>query len=357
MAKPGSKPKAKPKAKAKAQRPARGKKKGVDLHVQLLKILGTLALLILLVVSAAVLAYYFLGQPSRPPVIAKPPAVQAPESKTPAPQAVAPRAKTPKKPAYEVFKKELPPPAPPAPLKMPPGHHLPVVAIIIDDIGHDRQMADQLLQLDAPLTFSILPYARFSRQIISDARAKGKEVMLHLPMEPNEYPQVDPGAGALLSQMTPDQMIDQLNKNLDMFTGLKGVNNHMGSRLSTSPERMRQIFTVLKKRGLFYIDSRTTAETVARMSAEKLHVPFAERDVFIDHINDPEFMRSQLDLLIQRAHKQGYAVGIGHPHANTYRVLAEYLPILKEKVRLAPASMVIQTIAYAEANGKSRAHR
>jgi polysaccharide deacetylase 2 family uncharacterized protein YibQ len=260
----------------------------------------------------------------------------------------APPVKEIEKPAYEVFKKEGPPPKPPAPLKMLPGGRPPVVAIVIDDMGYDRRIADKFLELDAPLTFSMLPYGTFSKQIMAEARSKGLEIMLHLPMEPNEYPQVDPGPGALLTQMTPDQLIAQLNQNLDQFSGLKGVNNHMGSRMSASAERMRQIFTVLKKRGLYYIDSRTTAETAARMSAEKLQVPFAERDIFIDHFDDPAFMRSQLKELIKRAQKQGYAVGIAHPHANTYKVLSEYLPRLKEKVELVPASMVIHTIELAE---------
>jgi polysaccharide deacetylase 2 family uncharacterized protein YibQ len=299
---------AKARSKPRAKRPAKKKKQRINLQLQLMKILGTLALLTLLVVSAGFLAYYFLKQPSRPSVIAKPPAVQIPAP---------PVQQAPRKPAYEVFKKDIPPPEPPAPLKMLPGDHPPVVAIIIDDMGYDRQIADQLLKLDAPLTFSMLPFGRFNHEIVAAARAKGHEIMLHLPMEPNEYPQVDPGPGALLSQMTPDQLIDQLNRNLAQFTALKGVNNHMGSRLSASPERMRQIFSILKKRGLYYIDSRTTVETVARMSAEKLQVPFAERDIFLDHFDDPAFMRSQFQKLIKRAQKQGYAVAIGHPHPLT----------------------------------------
>lgn len=338
---------AKARSKPRAKRPAKRKKKRINLQLQLMKILGTLALLTLLVVSAGFLAYYFLKQPSRPFVATKPPAVEIP----------APPVKAPRKPAYEVFKKEIPPPEPPAPLKMLPGDRPPVVAIIIDDMGYDQQIADQLLKLDAPLTFSMLPFGRFNREIMATARSKGHEIMLHLPMEPNEYPQVDPGPGALLSQMTPDQLIDQLIRNLDQFNGLKGVNNHMGSRLSASPERMRQIFSILKKRGLYYIDSRTTVETVARMSAEKLQVPFAERDIFLDHLDDPAFMRRQLQQLIKRAQKQGYAVAIGHPHPNTYEILAEYLPKLKEKVKLVPASMVIQTIQYAKAERKTSAQR
>jgi uncharacterized protein len=175
-------------------------------------------------------------------------------------------------------------------------------------------------------------------------------------MEPNEYPAVNPGPGALLANMTPDALIAQLNHDLEQFAGLKGVNNHMGSRLSTSPEQMRQVFSILKKRGLYYIDSRTSTETVAEPSARLLQLAFAERDIFIDHEEDAAFIRSQLAQLIKRAQLQGYAVGIAHPHAVTYKVLQEFLPRLKAKVALVQASTVVQQSMLADA-GRSQAKR
>ena len=169
-------------------------------------------------------------------------------------------------------------------------------------------------------------------------------------MEPKEFPQVNPGPGALLSQMTPDELISQLNAHLDRFVGIKGVNNHMGSGLSSSSRQMRQVFSVLKKRGLFYIDSRTSADTVARPSAQLLKLPFAERDVFIDHFENDQFIRGQLKLLTKRARHQGYAVGIAHPHPLTYEILAETLPQLKQAVELVPASMVVEAEMLAHAD-------
>jgi polysaccharide deacetylase 2 family uncharacterized protein YibQ len=165
--------------------------------------------------------------------------------------------------------------------------------------------------------------------------------MLHQPMEPGNYPDVNPGPGALLTSMTPDALIAQLNENLARIPGVKGVNNHMGSKLTASAAQMRQIFTILKKRQLFFVDSRTTAETLCRPSAELLHLPFAERDVFIDHIQTEKFVRKQLKLLIKRAQKQGYAIGIAHPHPVTLKVLTEMLPELKEAVFLTHASEVV----------------
>jgi polysaccharide deacetylase 2 family uncharacterized protein YibQ len=103
------------------------------------------------------------------------------------------------------------------------------------------------------------------------------------------------------------------------------------------------LFTVLKKRKLFFIDSRTTAETLCRPSAGLLQVPFAERDVFIDHFLDPAFIRKQLDTLVQVAQRDGMAIGIAHPHPETLAVLSERLPRIKAKVELVPASHVVHT--------------
>jgi polysaccharide deacetylase 2 family uncharacterized protein YibQ len=325
-----------PKKRAK-KKPSRN---AADLTLQLVKIFGVLAILVLLVVSAGVLTRYIL---KRPPTDV-PPVAQVP----------VPPVKKQNKPTYEVFPQKEPPQKPIAKLPQLPGDHPPLVAILVDDIGYDRQIADQLLDLNAPLTFSILPFGPHSKEIAAKARSDGHEIMLHLPMQPNEFPAFNPGPGALLSQMTTDEFIGQLKADIDQIPGLKGVNNHMGSAISTSPERMRQIFSILKKRGLFYIDSRTTAETVARPSAELLQIPFAERDIFIDHVENEQFIRKQLHELIKRAQRQGYAVGIAHPHAITYRVLADFLPELKKAVEMVPASMIVDSIMLAEA-GKAHA--
>jgi polysaccharide deacetylase 2 family uncharacterized protein YibQ len=325
-------------AKKRAKAPRRKKRKNnrrPDMLLQIMKGLGALAALVALVVIVAVMAHFLIKRPQT----YVPPAVQMP----------VPPVQTKTKPAYEVYpEKPLPPDKPITKLRQLPGDRPPIVAIVIDDIGYDRKIANRMLSLDAPLTFSVLPHGPHSIQFASEARAKGHEIMLHLPMEPNEFPEINPGPGALLLQMSPDEFIGQLNSNLDLIPGLKGVNNHMGSGISTSPEHMRQIFSVLKKRGLYYIDSRTTAETVARPSAQLLKLPFAERDIFIDHVEDEKFIRSQLKTLIQRAQEQGYAVGIGHPHEVTHRVLTEYLSLLKEKVALVPASMVVEAETQAQ---------
>ncbi len=309
--------------------------------MQIVKICSGLVVLSLLVVLAALLAHVFIKR--------------TPASVTPGALSPAPPAGRQSSPTYEVFPQKAIPPKPLKKLRPLPGDQPPLVAIIVDDIGNDRKLASQFIELDAPLTLSILPFGHFSQQLAADARTKGHEIMLHLPMEPSEFPEANPGPGALLFQMTPDQLIEQLEIDIERIPGIRGVNNHMGSALSESSPHMRQIFSILKKRGLFYIDSRTTAQTVARPSANLLQIPFAERDIFIDHFEDKQFIRGQLEQLVKRARHQGYAVGIAHPHPVTYEVLMQFLPELKRSVKLVPASMVVEAATLAERNGVSTA--
>lgn len=298
----------------------------------LLKVLTTLTVLVLLVVVAGLLTHYILIK-TRPAVKFSPPPVKT----TPKP-AVAMR-------PFEVFPKEDRPPAVPLPKPKPPLEALPKVAIIIDDLGYDRRMAQKFLDLDGGLTFAVLPHTPHTRLIAANILKRGGELMLHLPMEPLEYPSVDPGPGALLSSMSADDLIDQLRKNLSAVPGIKGVNNHMGSKLTAESGRLYQVFSILKQEGLFFIDSRSTAETVGRPSARLFQLPFAERDVFIDHVHDPDFMRTQIKELIQIARKNGEAIGIAHPSKMTLRILEEMLPLLKKEVQLVPASHVVHVIS------------
>jgi hypothetical protein len=169
-------------------------------------------------------------------------------------------------------------------------------------------------------------------------------IMLHLPMEPFEYPAVNPGPGTLLTSMTADQLIRQLEKNLASVPYIKGVNNHMGSKMTAESSQMYQIFSILKKRNLYFIDSRTSSKTLCEPSARLFQIPFAQRDVFLDHSQDPDFIRKQIKKLIRIAQRNGQAVGIGHPHTITYEILREMMPELEKKVKLVPASEIVHPV-------------
>jgi len=295
------------------------------LKSNLIRIFAGLFVLILLVVVAGVVAHHLLlrKKPLQPAGI--PPAVWPPK--------------------FEIYPPEVEPyrkPAAKPTLGLPA--KLPKVAIIIDDIGFGRQIAHKFLELDANLTFSMLPHTFMQKSFAAKVHKKGFDVMLHLPMEPNEYPLVDPGTGVLLTSMAPDELIRQLNKNLDAVPGIKGVNNHMGSKMTTVSTQMYQIFTVLKQRGLFFIDSRTTPNSLCKPSARLFQIPFAQRDVFIDHVQKEGAIRRQIDHLVHLAYEQGEAVGIAHPHPLTYDVLRQMLTDLQKKVRLVPASQIVRPI-------------
>ncbi len=294
------------------------------------KAVAGLSLLALLVIVAAFFAHHLM--PSR-------------QAEQPVKKTSIHKKTVSKIPVFEIYPKEDKPARKPTskPKPLLPDQ-LPKVSIIIDDIGYERIIADKFLSLDAVLTFSVLPHSPFQKSFVKKAAAKGYEIMLHLPMEPNEFPEVNPGPDALLTSMSPDELISQLNENLDAIPSIKGVNNHMGSKMTSESTRMYQIFSVLKKRELFFIDSRTTAATLCKPSARLLQIPFAQRDVFLDHIQEPDFIRKQIKELIHIAISHGEAIGIAHPHSVTYEVLREELPELQKKVRLVPASSLVHII-------------
>jgi polysaccharide deacetylase 2 family uncharacterized protein YibQ len=216
------------------------------------------------------------------------------------------------------------------------------VAIVIDDFGYDGRLARRFLQIDAPLSFSVLPNGTFSKSIARRVRQAGRELMLHLPMEPKGYPEVNPGIGALLTEMTDMELVAVLRKNLDAFPDIKGVNNHMGSKFCENEEKLRLVMRELKNRGLFFVDSRTTTRTQAYRVAQEEEVPSAERNVFLDNIQSPQAVRRQLKRLIQLAKLKGEAIGIAHPHEVTLKVLKEDVPKLSsDGIELVPVSQLV----------------
>jgi polysaccharide deacetylase 2 family uncharacterized protein YibQ len=331
--------KRKPTRKKKSRKKSRKK---TSTQKSLLKAFIGLSILVLLVTSAGFLLHHLMPSNKQTQDVAA------------AKVSVPKKGQIHSEPTFEIYPEEngpskktiaklaIPKPIPkpePAPLKK-----LPQVALIIDDLGYDRKIAEKFIKLDAKLTFSILPHSPFQKKISQLARSNGKEIMLHMPMEPVEYPEVNPGPGTLLTSMTADELISQLEENLDAVPNIKGVNNHMGSKMTTESTQMYQIFSVLRQKGLFFIDSRTTADSLCKPSARLFQVPFAQRDVFIDHRLEPEFIRKQIKELIRVAHLNGQAVGILHPHSITYTILREMLPNLQEQVQLVPASNVVHPV-------------
>lgn len=218
---------------------------------------------------------------------------------------------------------------------------LPKIAIIIDDFGYDKETALRFLELDGVLSFSVLPHSPFQSEIASAIHESGREVLLHLPMEPLAYPNVNPGKGALISSMDPKELMDQLLDDISAVPFIVGVNNHMGSRLTQDADTMQQIFKVLRSRHLFFVDSLTSPLSKCADAARGLGLKFARRQVFLDHLQEPKAIRFQIKRLVTMAKTKGQAIGIGHPYPVTWEILKQELPKIKKEVVLVPISDMV----------------
>jgi len=219
----------------------------------------------------------------------------------------------------------------------------PKIALVIDDLGGERLIARELLEWDLPLTFSILPFTAYAKSIAREAHQKGKEVILHIPMEPHGYPKVRPGEGALLGEMNEESLRRQLVKDIEAVPYIKGASNHMGSRLMEDPEKVKIILSELKRRRLFFLDSRTTPQTVGINVAQGVGVKAMERSLFIDHSLDEEDIKQRIEKLIILSLSNGKAIGIGHPHPSTIKSLRAMIPQMKEKgIEIVPLSAVME---------------
>jgi len=207
----------------------------------------------------------------------------------------------------------------------------PVIAIVLDDLGLNRPGTQAAIGLEAPLTLAFMSYAERLSPLLDGARQRGHELMLHFPMEPLGDGD-DPGPKALMTWHTPWEIRLFLEWGLARVPGIVGVNNHMGSRFTAEPEAMASVMEVLQERGLFYLDSRTTASDVGSQSAAEAGVPFLSRDVFIDHgTSDREAALEQLARLERIARTKGHAIGIGHPHQATLAAISAWREGLAER--------------------------
>lgn len=206
----------------------------------------------------------------------------------------------------------------------------PRLAIICDDLGYDQAAANQLLALPFRLTVSVIPHLPFSSAVADEAFRRGDEVMLHLPM------QSEPSAAAqerieLRVGMDSQQVQSALAGMLATVPHAVGVNNHEGSLATADPSLMRELMPALRQRGLFFIDSRTTAATVAYTVAEQSGVHAASRKVFLDDTATMDAVRAQLELAARDAQRNGSAIAIGHPHPATIAALAKTVPQLEAR--------------------------
>lgn len=217
----------------------------------------------------------------------------------------------------------------------------PSVALIIDDMGADLGMAQSFLALEVPIALAILPGLPHSKEVALAAHSRGAVVMLHLPMEP-ENGEANPGPGALTTAQDDAEIGRRFADALRWAPGAQGVNNHMGSRFTVDAARMKTVLELVRRQGLFFVDSRTSADSAGYRVARELGLPAAQRDVFLDNERDVNAITAQIEELYKKAARRGHAVGIGHPYPETLEALRRALPGLRQRgARVVPVTALL----------------
>ena len=245
----------------------------------------------------------------------------------PIPPSPGPAAKLPEEPKRE---KE----SPPAPI--------PRLALIIDDGGYNVDKIKGIMEAGRPLTLSILPNTPHARETALLAHQEGAEIMLHLPMEPKESERFPLEKDTILSGMDNHEIQAILRMGLKEIPHVRGVNNHMGSKATEDTRVMKALMEILKKEGLYYVDSHTSSRTVGPRAARQAGVAFGSNDRFIDQEKDLEAIKKAIRLAMKKAKQEGKAIAIGHPHPLTARAIREMIPEIEGAgIKLVFASEVV----------------
>lgn len=238
-----------------------------------------------------------------------------PATTPPAPPVAPPAAAARAAPSPAPAPGEAPPAVPPAGF----------VAIIFDDAGATLAQLEPIIALRRPVTIAVLPGLAASPDVAWRARMAGLQVILHLPMEAEEAGRAL-GPGGVTTDMDDEAIAAQVRADLDGVPGAVGLSPHMGSRGTADRRLMAAVLAVLRERGLFFVDSRTTGQTVGATLAREMGILVAERAVFLDNDDDPAYIAGQVRRLLDVARTNGSAVGIGHVQKHTAEVLAMLLP-------------------------------
>jgi len=207
--------------------------------------------------------------------------------------------------------------------------HLPKLTFVIDDIGYHLDLEQDLRGLGSKVTYSVLPLLPYSKYFGNLSRATGAEVILHLPLE--TVSGTIPGRGLITGRMDKNTVLETLRRNLASVPYHVGANNHMGSLGTRDAALMTILLREMKQRRLFFLDSYTTGDSIARATGKSVGIPVLRRDIFLDNIDNETAIVQQLAKLKTLARKKGYGIGIGHYRKNTLRVLSEQIPRLERE--------------------------
>jgi len=221
-------------------------------------------------------------------------------------------------------------------------HFSPKVAFIIDDLGYETEVAKKMIELEFPITLSILPFLRYSEFIAEEGRKNNQEIMLHLPMEPSNS-SANPGPGAIQSNMSEEEIRQAVRDCILNFPYIIGVNNHMGSKITENREIMEMALEEIKGYNLFFIDSMTSKDSIAYEVAQEMEIKSAKRSVFLDNENDMEYIKEQMLKVQEIALREGEAIAIGHSRINTFYVLKRMIPeLIKAGIEIVPVSELVK---------------
>lgn len=275
------------------------------------------------------------------PTAAPPPATRVrPRPAAPALRSLTPPPAVPRQNPEASQGPAIGPESPPGAVRHQAGH--PQVAIIFDDAGYSLHAIQEVMALGRPVTISVLPNLPYSTQIALEARAHGAQVILHLPIEPDNAA-IPLGPGEVTVEMSDDAIRETVDADLDTVPTAAGANNHMGSRGTSDPRVMRAVIGAMKARHLFFVDSLTSPHSVAAQVAREMGVPTAVRAVFLDNQDDDAYVRTQLRTLIDISRRRGQAIAIGHVGRVTARVLHEMLPEFDEAgIQFVQVSQLVQ---------------
>lgn len=221
-----------------------------------------------------------------------------------------------------------------------PAAELPMVSIIIDDMGYHEEVGDKLLKLPIELTFSFLPHAPFTLAQEETAYLMGRNVLLHLPLQPRDA-KWDPGPGTLLLGDTPERYRELFEKNFNAVPHAIGVNNHMGSLFTEDATDMRRVLALVKEKDVFFVDSFTSAGSVGLELALEMGIPVARRHIFLDNQRSEEQICAQLERLVEVAEVHNLAVGIAHPYPETHQALKNCGPLYSKRIHFVGISKII----------------
>lgn len=222
-------------------------------------------------------------------------------------------------------------------LENPP---LPRVAIIIDDMGYNKQVGEALIQLPYDLSFSFLPFAPSSKSLQRSSYIAGKTMLIHLPLEPIAQ-DINLEPRTLLIEQNAETQQQLFEENVAEVSYATGMNNHMGSLFTADPLAMKRIMQLAEERGYFFVDSVTTLDSVGDQTAESLGMSHAKRDVFLDNVAEQGAICAQLLRLVAIAEKKGSAIGIGHPYPETLLALQKCLKSALKGAYLVPVDELV----------------